>query len=199
MFEKRRVLFPFFVSEMGKYARKGVQVDPFANLRICPLVGFGPESVAHKLYAPLGEVDLIEIENRLRVKLPTDYRAFLSCWNGGELFFCDVVIFPKRVSTLPEPLSWPLDPKGIPDLVDESEAAEPRGDRLFFLVIARYGYGDRICFDLRENSLAPRLKHWDREKNEFVEEWPSFTDWLDEQIKSGREDSFDYDGNDLSG
>ena len=55
------------------------------------------------------------------------------------------------------------------------------GDEL--LIIAHLNFGDMICLDMERNVIV----QWDHEIGEEVYEWNSFSDWLRDELESGKE------------
>lgn len=122
-------------------------------------------------------VDIIErFERKYNIQLPSDYKFFLSIYNGGTLFYtgtslasvydeeCGIEVRCGNYLHLNLKNKWP-------DMGDE------------LLIIADLNFGDMICLDMERNVIV----QWDHEIGEEVYEWNSFSDWLRDELESGKE------------
>ena len=132
---------------------------------------------------PVEAID--ELEKKLELKLPDEYRLFLQIHNGGELFIPGTELLTIQtaekgeqcISYLDEALEmlWP----GMPE---------------HFLIVAVLCYGDFVCLDLNNQSDGKcRAIKWDHELGEISGEWSSFKEWLADELSLGSE-MRDYDG-----
>ena len=125
-----------------------------------------------------------EYECKYHVYLPTDYRLFLTNYNGAELFVPGTVIvgiYDER--------SGPKE-KCVNYLEENEQKKWPgMGDNL--LIVADLNYGDMVCLD-RETS---KIVNWSHEIGEIDQEWDSFSAWLKDEMEIGKS-LVDYEGND---
>ena len=129
--------------------------------------------------------DIIEaFESKYNIKLPEDYKDFLTVYNGGELFIPGTVI-----SGVVDENSLIEEENGYLLHLNLTNKWPDMGDEL--LIIADLIYGDMICYDCERHVIV----QWDHEIGEVTIEWDSFADWLREEMKIGNE-LVDYDGTD---
>ncbi len=138
-----------------------------------------------------GEIDLIE--GVLNIEVPSDYRSFLKFWNGASLFFSSVEIWGKKCQALPKKANPSF------DLTEHNMSWHSKRDVSASLIaFADYNFGDLLCLDFtdRGNNRIPDVR-WDQAERKLTETWNSFTAWLNFEMLDGRENLFDYDGNEL--
>ena len=156
--------FNFFVEEINKYA-EGVN---FLNPGI--------------------EEGYIEkAEEKLKVKLPEEYKAFLRIYNGGEIF--------RPGTVLSEIYKNPDDRvRGGAYLNDAfDERFKTFGVPANLLIIGSMSFGDAICIDLEESTEIAKIKIWSFELSEIDRSWESLKDWLSGCLEIG-EMLMDYNG-----
>lgn len=131
-----------------------------------------------------------EVERKLNVLLPLEYKEFLKIYNGGELFRPGTVlseIYRKQEDKV----------RGLyylNDVLDENCHIMGMPDHLIF--IATMNYGDKICIDLNQSTEYAYLVQWDIQTGEITREWTNFKEWLDDSLEVG-EMLYDYDGTEV--
>ena len=105
------------------------------------------------------------------LRLPAQYRELLSCFDGGELYIPGTVLY------------------GLASPRSLERANSPQARELWhipadYVIIGRLNYGDLLCIQSEEPG---RVMIWDHEKDEEACSWPSLALWLEEEIRSCRE------------
>ena len=160
-------MFEQFARELEKY-------DPGVNRLYPP--------------APLGAIR--RTEEKLGVRLPRDYVAFLRRWNGGLLFamdFYDLLIWNVDDESLAGVAEYDMDIAKL-NVLDRVRWGHPA----HFLAIASYLDDNLVCLDMSRDG---RPVIWLRDKRVIENEWATIEEWLEDEMDSGAE-MYDYHGQD---
>ena len=142
----------------------------------------------HFLNAGIKDDSLIEeVERRINVKLPEEYKVFLKLNNGGELFRPGTVLSQIYAEPSSRVKGWYY----LNDVFDEKYKVPEIPDNLMF--IATMNYGDKVCIDVAESSEFARIVLWDFENMEISQSWPTLRDWLVDELEEGGR-LVDYNG-----
>ncbi|ERH56121.1 SMI1/KNR4 family protein [Bacillus sp. EKM208B] len=124
-----------------------------------------------------------EVEEKLKIKFPTDYRDFIKDHNGCSPIDKKVVLFQNSRESINNLLSIG-DPTRPIDLLSTIDNVK---DRLVDKIIpfATDAGGNLFCFDYRMSSQEPAIVFWDHEiayedkKSSISYVCDSFTDLMD--------------------
>ena len=114
----------------------------------------------------LSDLELMQLEQGLNIKLPKDYKKILGKINGGALKSASVgkVAFSRNVSLHREARF------GVYDLIPIINETE-----VVFFPFASVGNGDYFCFDLKENVVVLYM----HEVSEFKYVCDTYSQFLD--------------------
>ena len=138
---------------------------------ICRINHESPLGYLHKIYPPLGTMDIEKIEVILKINLPIHYLDFLLMFNGLDIFNGDIAIFGLK--------------KGVGhfnrffqpyDIILEN-LRNKMTDNCFLFAYYKQKYN--VYFSCEEKGKVIIKKS---ETNEFVREFPSFLEWIEQSI-----------------
>lgn len=112
--------------------------------------------------------------------LPIEYLDWSTYCSGGLLFETDLFSLQARDVDLDVPLYT---------FEEETVNAEKHNLGSGFLVFAKASYGDYFCFpyNVEARRCGDQVLQWNIEEEEFTAEWPSFYDWMREQLEEAIE------------
>lgn len=120
-----------------------------------------------KLKPGADQNSIMRYEDSVNISLPKEYQEWLLFSNGGEIFVPGTLLF------------------GVGDSETHSLVEQNRdaARELFalndsLLIVGRFNFGDLLCLDLRSGEAV----QWDHELDEEFLRWPSFYQYLDEEI-----------------
>ena len=143
-----------------------------------------------ELQPPIDEGNIIALEERLSIRLPNDYRAFLRFHNGLRLMGTSVY----GITTTSDPHSL----EGA-YLFEHYEVENPMPE--YVVPFSPDGEGNHYCFDLRTcHQESCEVIFWQHDLT-YTEEYKpevvhsSFAAWVKEVIIDWTLEEYDYNGN----
>jgi hypothetical protein len=114
------------------WAAQGEQVYPDGTRRIGHIPHCAPEAYLHRLFAPLDEPSIEELQNQLDWDFPESFRRFLSLHNGVGVFSMFINVYGMRTSwTRTDPVVAAQQPFSILNPNVDRRPAEAPDDLLF--------------------------------------------------------------------
>ncbi len=135
-----------------------------------------PQAWLHSIYPSLAEEQIKELENRMQVEIPIDYKIFLKMCNGLNVFNTTFNLYGYRGSH-----SRNIEDAWQPfDLIKPNTIERPADASKNVFIIGGYDWdGSRLYIDKNTN----RTHFCKRDKAVSLYEWNSFEDMLESEIK----------------
>ena len=182
-------LFNEVVRLMSRWSPKGEKVTANGVRLICPTPHVGPEAWLHVLFPPLAPGKVAEMEGRLGLPLPADFKDFLLRANGLMLFTYRVSVWGLR-ETMSRRGDAAWQPHDLVDLNYETERPDGSPDDVVFFASADDGAS--WCF-FEFAGEGYRIGKTDRHNFTPGAYWPDFGSWLIDEARAS-EPLFDSDG-----
>lgn len=165
-------IFPGLMGELHRCAK--YSVDTTICWRCGRLLNLASDAWLHILYPTTGVSVPAVIEAKLDIRLPSMYRDFLTAWNGASLFHGDIDVWGVYLEK--------VEKRYLPayDIIEQNLQFWMR--KLFppnQLAVANQSTGEIVVIYLESGmveEIDPSISAIASEK------WPSFAEWLDEQI-----------------
>lgn len=182
-------LFKEVVQTMSRWSAMGEKLLSNGVRLICPTPHVGPEAWLHVLFPPLAPQKIEDMERKLGVPLPDDFKDFLRRANGVMLFSYRISVWGVR-----ETQARTGDEAWQPyNLVSHNhETDRPDGSPEDVVYFGSADGGDTWCFfEFDEESY--RVGKTGRHNFHPDAYWPHFGSWLLSEMRS-LERLFDADG-----
>jgi hypothetical protein len=182
-------LFNEVVRIISKWSPKGEKILPNGARLICPTPHVAPEAWLHVLFTPLTTEKIEEMEKKLGMQLPNDFKNFLHKTNGLALFSYCIKIWGVR-QTMARSGSAAWQPH---DLIDHNyESERPNGSPKGIIYFGSTENGSSWCF-FEFNKDGYHVGKTNRSNYHPDSYWPDFGSWLLSEMAS-LEKVFDANG-----
>jgi SMI1/KNR4 family protein SUKH-1 len=173
-------LFNEVVRTMSKWLTKGEKLLSNGVRLICPTPHVAPEAWLHVLYPPLAPEKIEEMEKKLGVSLPDNFKVFLRRTNGLQMFTYRISIWGVRKN-----MARTGDEAWQPyDLVDHNfDLERPDNSPQDVVYFASADGGRSWCF-FEFNGESYRVGKTDRRNFHPDSYWSDFGSWLLDEIRS---------------
>jgi hypothetical protein len=173
-------LFNEVVRTMSKWLPKGEKLLSSGVRLICPTPHVAPEAWLHVLYPPLAPDKIEEMEKKLGVPLPDNFKVFLRRTNGLQMFSYRISIWGVRKN-----MARTGDEAWQPyDLVDcNFEPERPNNSPEDVVYFAGADGGRSWCF-FEFDGESYRVGKTDRHNFHPDFYWSDFGSWLLDEIRS---------------
>jgi hypothetical protein len=168
--------FQFIEDLVARFEHLGQRKLPNGTRLIAPAPHVAPEAWLHKIYTPLSNSELGELESELAIAIPPAYRQFLKYANGLKLFSDSLSLdgyghdYSRTDDSREQPYS----------LVTANAFERPRDARERYFFIGGYSRdGSRLYMDVDSLSVC----RCSRKSTRPLNEWWNFSEMLSSECE----------------
>lgn len=172
--------FQIIMNLVEKWEAGGIKQLKNGTLLVCHVPDVGSEAWLHEIYKGLSNDEITELEKKLSINLPNQYKEFLVSFNGLNLFLDNLSIWGLRssYSRHGEDIYQPYDLVALNDL-DEKPFGCP-DNCLFF---GSYSWdGTKLMFDLSEGFESNKVYLYEERSQKTVYEWENIWSYLESEV-----------------
>lgn len=164
------------LEKLRRWKSNETQTLSNGTVLICKVPHIAPQAWLHRLYGPLTEEKISQLDSKLTKKLPKDFRDFLSNFNGVNIFSDSISIWGVKTSYV-RTGEEAFQPYDLCDLNDEK--SNEISDE--WLVFGSYSWnGSYMVYNI--NRDIEKVFRCDNDSNEILQEWPDLFTWLSGEI-----------------
>ena len=162
----------FIISELKPYEKYGKEIQENGTILIGKAPYIAPLAYIHSIFEKLKPEEIIKIEDKLKTKIPEDYKLFLKFTNGLHIFNGKLSLEGLRKNYNRRGEINARQPFDL-DISNTYERPDNSSEELFFF--GSYDKdGSMLCIDKRTNKVQRRNSI----DGQILQSWINFSDFL---------------------